>query len=192
MRRILLLGLCLAATGCDRYASNPFTGFGGFIGDTHNYARNPNRPPGSSENVQRVTGLSPDAEPLLPEPGNVWPGPAKPDPTLNDLMRDNPNPQMMPGTEMTLPRSGTGPATIAPIPSPGSPNFAPSATPPAQAAPPSRFLQTPSGPASLSGGSGVQTYTDPKGTSGLVVPNGNGTSTLIAPDGTVQTVPTPK
>ena len=36
------------------------------------------------------------------------------------------------------------------------------------------------------------TYTDSTGKSGLVVPNGNGTSTLIAPDGSVQTVPTPQ
>jgi hypothetical protein len=38
----------------------------------------------------------------------------------------------------------------------------------------------------------VQTYTAPGGGMGIVVPNGNGTSTLIAPDGTVTTVPNPR
>jgi hypothetical protein len=75
---------------------------------------------------------------------------------------------------------------------PATPDFAPTATPPSQPAPQVRTLQTPQGPATTSGGPGVQTYTGPTGTTGLVVPNGNGTSTLIAPDGSVQTVPTPK
>jgi hypothetical protein len=38
----------------------------------------------------------------------------------------------------------------------------------------------------------VQTYTSPNGVTGVAVPNGNGTTTLIAPDGTTQTVPTPR
>ncbi len=192
MRRILLLGLCLAATGCERYAGNPFVGFGGFVSDTHNVVRNPNRPVGNSENIQRVTGLNLESEPLLPESGNVWPGPAKPDPTLNDLMRDNPNGQMMPGTEMMMPRGSSTPPMNVPPPSPGSPNFGPPSANTPQAPPPSRFLQTPQGPAAISGPPGAQTYTPPTGLPGLVVPNGNGTSTLVAPDGTVQTVPTPK
>ena len=44
----------------------------------------------------------------------------------------------------------------------------------------------------MQGGNGVQTYTDPKGGTGIVVPNGNGTSTLIGADGSVTTVPTPR
>jgi hypothetical protein len=38
----------------------------------------------------------------------------------------------------------------------------------------------------------VSTYTDTTGNTGIVIPNGNGTSTLVAPDGTVQTVPSPR
>ena len=35
----------------------------------------------------------------------------------------------------------------------------------------------------------MQTYTAPGGGVGIVVPNGNGTNTLIAPDGSVSTAP---
>ena len=37
-----------------------------------------------------------------------------------------------------------------------------------------------------------QTIVTPGGGQSIVVPNGNGTSTVIHPDGTVETVPTPK
>jgi len=195
MRRIALLVLCLGATGCDRYASNPFDGFPGFIADTHTYQRGPNSPVGNSENMQRVRGMQPETEPLVPEPGNVWPGPAAALPTLQDLINDSPNSQLAPGSEMTLPPAVRGSTTPPPMATPyaqPSPNFGPTATPPAQSAPRSNTVLTPSGPAVTSGGSGVQTYTAPGGGTGLMVPNGNGTSTLIGPDGTVQTVPTPK
>ena len=36
MRRIALLGLIVLLPGCE-YASSPFVGFGGFIGDTHSF-----------------------------------------------------------------------------------------------------------------------------------------------------------
>jgi hypothetical protein len=42
------------------------------------------------------------------------------------------------------------------------------------------------------GGGGYQTLTLPNGQTGIVVPNGNGTSTVIYSNGTVQTIPTPK
>ena len=42
------------------------------------------------------------------------------------------------------------------------------------------------------GTSGYQTLTEPGGGSAVVVPNGNGTSTIIHSDGRIETVPTPK
>ena len=78
------------------------------------------------------------------------------------------------------------------MPAAPQPNFGPTPTPPAQANPSRTIIQTPTGTATTSGGPGMQTFTDPNGRTGLMVPNGNGTSTLIAPDGTVTTVPTPK
>ena len=56
-------------------------------------------------------------------------------------------------------------------------------------------ITTPNGPALDTTGQGTgQQYrrlnTPNVGGSGILVPNGNGTSTLIGPDGSVQTVPT--
>ena len=47
-------------------------------------------------------------------------------------------------------------------------------------------------PSYLVHGAGVAPRTGQSGGSTLVVPNGNGTSTIIHPDGSVETVPTPK
>jgi hypothetical protein len=41
-------------------------------------------------------------------------------------------------------------------------------------------------------GNGVHSYNAPGGGQGIIVPNGNGTSTVIGPNGSVQTVPTPQ
>ncbi len=49
------------------------------------FDENPNTPAGSSETLQRIRGESYEVAPLLPEKGNVWPGPSAPDPTLQDL-----------------------------------------------------------------------------------------------------------
>jgi hypothetical protein len=139
MRRIASLGLLLALAGCGQYVGSPFAGFGGFIADTHNISRSPNRPAGDSDNMRRVEGQPATSEPLVPEPGNVWPGPLPPDKTLADIERDT-NGTLKPGEAMTL-----------------------------------------RNPDASQNGTGT-----------VMVPNGNGTSTLIRPDGSVQTVPTPK
>jgi hypothetical protein len=52
--------------------------------------------------------------------------------------------------------------------------------------------QTPEGVAVPSSSGAIRTYTLPGGRQGVLVPNGNGTSTLIMPDGSVQTIPTPR
>jgi hypothetical protein len=190
MRRIALLGLMLSLTGC--------AGFGDFIADTHTFQSNPNMPPGDSENMRRVSGADSTQQALTPEPGNIWPPPAGPMPTLMDLEKTT--------------GSQTGSATGAPTqtqPAAGSssppqaglgavsppPTARPSTLPtirPAAGAPPS--YQTPAGTAVTTGsGPGYSTTTTP-GSAGqsIVVPNGNGTSTIIHADGTVETVPTPK
>jgi hypothetical protein len=208
MRRFALLCLVAALPGCD-YIGNPYDGFGGFIGDTHSVYRNPNRPVGDSENLRRVTGRGVNIDPLLPEPGNVWPGPTPQDPTLADIERSQnsgqplgaatapattdqpvvPHPQPRPYP----PGSSTPPTAMAPVP-PVAPLPRVPAPAPTQAPPPPLTVQTPQGPARLNPGSGgVQTYTPATGGGmGIVVPNGNGTSTLIGPDGSVQTVPSPR
>ncbi len=194
MRRIALLGLTLLLPACQDYVGNPLAGFGGFIGDTHSFELNPNRPAGDAPNLLRAEGKDVDQEPLTPEPGNVWPRPAAPEPTLEDLERVQT--PIDTGGQPPLPRPAIRGSSVTPPlgealpPLPPARPLAPPALPPAN--PPSTtFYPTPGGPSvGTSTGNGVQTYTDPKGGSGIVVPNGNGTSTLIAPDGSMTTVPT--
>ena len=87
MRRFALLGLTLLLPACQTMVGNPLDGAGGFIADTHTFHLNPNRPVGEAPNVLRVEGRQVDQVPLTPEPGDVWPGPIAPEPTLQDIER---------------------------------------------------------------------------------------------------------
>ena len=51
----------------------------------HAPGTNPNMPAGDSENMRRVTGEQVEVPPLPPEPGDIWPGPLPPEPTLQEL-----------------------------------------------------------------------------------------------------------
>ena len=206
MRLTILLAPTLLAfvsvlPGCA-YVGNPLDGFGGFVADTHGFDRGPNSPAGDGPNMRRVSGRVAETEPLTPEPGDVWPGPQAPDPTLADLERQQNDPNARrggtaapPAPDRQPPRpitrgSSTPPGSVQP--SAGNvPSFrAANPNVPSQSAPPIRAIPTPQGPAFINPGSGgVQTYTAPGGGVGIVVPNGNGTNTLIGPDGTVSTAP---
>ena len=205
MRRVALLSLVLALSGCGyrTWSSLPFMD-----------RNNPNLPAGDSENMQRVRGEEPAVSRLTTEPGDIWPGPLPPAPTLKDLVSDQGVPsrpeQAVPGSPLSR---GTAPS-LPPNPAAGSstppelsnPNLAtsnPAPPPPAHFAfppvppPPrgaaGRVIQTPSGPAvTTGGGPGYQTTTTPGGGQAIVVPNGNGTSTMIHSDGRIETVPAPK
>ena len=201
MRRLMLSGLCLMLSGCGGYSyrtwwNPPFTtGF------------QPHAPVGDSENMRRARGDDVIVQALVPEPGDVWPGPLQPEPTLEDLVKQGntgapeqsvPGSPLQRGTQPPIQGSATPPASAQPglSPLPKAP-AAPPAPPPA-ARPPGRnpagqVLQTPGGPAVTSGGTGgYQTLTEPGGGSAVVVPNGNGTSTIIHSDGRIDTVPTAK
>jgi len=202
MRRFLL-GLTLLLCGCSdsNPFGNPFVGFGGFLSDTVTFSRNRNLPAGDATNMQRVQGQDASVEPLLPEPGNVWPGPPPPEPTLEDIQKlqgtDMPNlppPELAP---LRVPGSSTPPGSVPPAPESSlSPSLSPQRQPrPATPIQPTTLgvVQTQTGPAVISASpNGVQTYTMPDGTSGRAVPNANGTVTLIGPDGSVQSVPAPR
>ncbi len=202
---ILLLPLLLG--GC--------TGFGEFISHTFTLpSTNPNIPMIDSENVRRVLGNQPDPTPLTPEAGNVWPAAEGPEPTLRDIQQ-NPGaedrrgfaPTSVPGAEPGLP-AGRQPRPLGSSTPPGSPpgnaaigNAATAGIPPIPRprssapgpGPQGQVVQTPAGPAVDAGGtSAYRQLTTPQGPGAIMVPNGNGTSTIINPNGTVQTVPTPR
>ncbi len=196
-----MLGLVLLLPGC--------ADFGDFVGDTFTYNTNPNRPLGDSENMRRVRGIDTPIGPLSTEPGNVWPTGVENAPTLQELEKEGngratapaPSPDITPYLPNRQPRPAPGSSSpppsdqpqTTPVPSPGvPPSTLPPPTPPY--APPGGTLDTPRGPqVPATGGSGYQQLAPGNGQpGGIVVPNGNGTSTLIRPDGTVTTIPTPK
>jgi hypothetical protein len=193
MRRIALLGLFLLLTGCG-------TDFGHFISDTHTFQSNPNMPPGDAENLRRVVGEDATQPILTPEPGNIWPPPAGPMPTLMDLEKTSPPGTPGSTTGATAPPAvgyGGSPPPVPPQGLGAEPPMAmpkPSQMPTVRPSTPSPTILTPSGPAVVTGsGPGYSTTTNPGGGgNSIVVPNGNGTSTIIHADGTVETVATPK
>jgi hypothetical protein len=176
---------------------------------------NPNRPDVVSENIRRALGQQVAPPPLRQEAGDIWPGRMKAEPTLQELEQSGsltPEPEQptlgsplsrgtAPGQPPSLPPQGTaGSSTPPPSNQAGvvqPPRVRPPHTPaaPAPIAPPAggQIVNTPTGTCvTTGGGAGYQTMTLPGGGTAIVVPNGNGTSTVIKPDGTIQTIPTPK
>ncbi len=194
IRRLALSGLgALALSGCAFHAWDrpPF-----FAGP------DPYAPGGDTENIRRARGQAIAVQPLSPAAGNIWPGPIQPTPSLADLVKQE-NQGQLPQVQ-PLPGQPPAPALPAPQSSPAPPptvSVLPPELPPVpQVATPSQsaptppaaggVVQTPRGPAVTSGGTGAfSTVTMPNGQTGIVVPNGNGTSTVIMSNGQVQTIP---
>ncbi len=203
MRRLTPLLLMVGLSGC--------TGFGEFVDHTFtNAGRNPNLPMADSENVRRVRGLDPAIQTLEVEPGNVWPKFDTREPTLEDIA-NNParedargfTPTVTPGARPGLPNhrqpvpargSSTPPGAVQPDTPPNQSPTAPPPPPTANAPPLSGgVVNTPQGPAVDTGGTtGYRQLNTPTGPGAIIVPNGNGTSTVINPNGSVQTIPTPR
>ena len=208
--RIALLVLPLAGAGMV----SGCTGMGVFFNHTTKwFDENPNAPVGSSENFDEIRGQTVEVPPLLPEKGNVWPDNSGPDETLQDLEKQQAEEirrgAVQTGTTPPLgprPRANRANGADQGLPPPNVPTSQPPADLGTQTQP------TPNGPAiSTTGGNRAPGYRGlsnggPANRSGggagsgasggglspgsVLVPNGNGTSTLIGPDGSVQTVPT--
>ena len=179
MRRLGLLGIGLLLGGCS--------GLGHFFGDTETLpGQNPNAITGSSENLLRSRGQDPAAAPIVPESGNVWPGPPQPLPTLGDVAKGGAELDGGLGGADTLKSGGSlsageqqsihngAPLDDSGFSGGGGGGLAASIPDPA---------------------AGFQRQHPPPPTSGsdIIIPNGDGTSTVISPDGTVKTVKgTPK
>ncbi len=200
------LGPVMALGGCH-YAANPLAGAGPFVAETHTFHRVDNEAASPQETMRRAQGYAVSIDPLLPEPGNVWPGPVPPDKSLTDIEKEqnneqqqidqaNPAPPATNGGRRPPRGSSTPPGSVQtepapePVPQPGIP---PLALPPVSTAP--SPLITPSGPLipNRNNGSGIGTGTGigPGGVPGqsILVPNGNGTTTVIGPDGSTSVVP---
>jgi hypothetical protein len=123
---------------------------------------NPNVPVTNSVNMSRVKGRDVAVTPLTTEPGDIWPGPLPPPRSLQDLERQAPASSRVPGS----PSDRAGNPLLAPLPN-GTPG-------------------------STTGGAPTGTPGQPPVDRRIIVPNGNGTSTVIHPDGRIETIPTPK
>ena len=168
-RRLAVLSAGLLLAGCN-IVGNPLVGGGTHLADTISFNTNPNRPVADAPNINRVLGQGYEEEPLLPEAGNVWPGPLPPSRTLSELQREGPlgsDPVAEPA------RAARPAATSAPVRG--------------------RVLQTPMGPGVTTiAGDGSETVLLPNGQKGSVTPAGSGTSTIRLPDGKTMTVPDPR
>jgi hypothetical protein len=196
MRRLALIGLVLCLPGCayQTWYNLPLT-----------QGTSPNIPPTDAPNIHQVLGHTVEQDPISAEPGDIWPGPLPEMPTVSDLEADSgltpqrelpvpgsplsrelgPDPYM---PQSSAPDSANPPASSAPVPAYAKPAAAP---PPPNAS--GHVVQTSSGTAVTTGGTpGYNTAIAPGGGQMIMVPNGNGTSTVIHPDGRIETVPTPK
>jgi len=200
MRSGAFLGLLLLLAGCSG------SGFGSFLGSTFSFNGDPSRPVGTAENLQRANAAPVvTATPIAIQPGDVWPGPIKPLPSLADIAKTLPETQGTP----VLPPVPVNPPEPLPLRNPPPAVATPPSAAPTVGGPPATespstsqyqpsvkvgtTIQTSHGPEKISGGTGnFLTLTTPGGQyGGILVPNGNGTSTIIRPDGSVETVTTP-
>lgn len=205
---LLALGGCQSTTG--QFADGLFAApWGGM---------RPTAPAGGdSLTIARVRGaapVAPVAEPLQPEPGNVWPAEeapratlANPDAALRGIPTYRPS-ETRPLDSLSPPEPGPisrglpsrprGSSSPPPLALPDLPQAAaplprlqPLPEPPPRRAD-GRVVLTPQGPVVTSGGTDrVQSFTVPGGGSGIITRDGPN-ATVIGPDGRVQTVPAPR
>lgn len=167
---VIMSFLAVSCTGLDRH-----------IHDTVNPYGTPNTPDSQSETAQRVRGAKLSTVPILPETGDVWPGQPEPVPSLQDVSRSNAHfiekwrkaqPQLEEDLKQQL-ADGQGMAVgedvgkqygsgkeVVPIGKPITSHVQDNAPP----------------------------YLEPVNSGTVAIPNGDGTDTLIAPDGSVKIV----
>lgn len=175
MRKAALLAIPLVLSGCS--------GLGKSLQDTATLpGANPNMPEGVSENLEKVKGHTYMAMPLLPESGNIWPGAPQPLPTLRDVeaspngLRDAMSDtdsyfgSMTKGMDASGVQLGDGGAL-----SIGEHDGVVNGVHP---------VQRPSLSSSVE--DNAHKYISPSRSGTIVIPNGDGTSTHIDPDGTVR------
>ena len=181
MRRIALLSLTLMTGGCEysTWWNPPFTA-----------GYNPNTPVTSSVNMSRVRGEGVAVTPLVTEPGDIWPGPLPPPRSLQDLQRQTAPFGGMSGTPAGGVPGGRVPRGSVPggsVPGGGANNPLLAPLPGGSSTQPARGGLYPVPPPGSSRPSTV-----PPEDRRIIVPNGNGTSTVIHPDGRIETIPTPR
>lgn len=208
--RVNPLALCAALllSGC--------AGVGNYLHSTLDPFGDPNAPHGYALNMQRARGNQVAVAPIMPQAGDIWPGKVRPIPTLSDIQqhmntplgqeyqnqygRRTPAHQPAAGANRyghAINSSSTPPRSVqSGVPSqPTIPVTPPTPAPMIGARHDFAVGQTlmgPSGPAGVVTGSSngrYQTVAPINGSGGgILIPNGNGTATLIQPNGQVVNV----
>lgn len=212
MRRLSFVALTLLLGGCSglgHYMGDtawPFGNPNSPANDAHEAT-----PMSQSLTMQRALGHDVPVATITPQAGDVWPGPVKPIPTLSEVQQNmntplgqmyeqNQTPPAAPGVPLTVPTytvpSGAVARPAGPDQSdidfkaPAQPAPVPSATP--GQADIGRVLIGPAGPIGIITG-GTQSAQqvapiDGKG-GGILMPNGDGTATLVEANGHIITMP---
>ena len=181
MRKAALLALPILLSGCS--------GFGKFIGETATLpGANPNAPQGDSENLERARGRNPQALPILAEPGNIWPDAPPPLPTLKDVV--NGKADMIGGLGDPASYYGGLTAGEAPAGESGrqmSEGGSMSAGEAQDVHTGVRIAEPPKSRDTLDNTQGVspKARNAETGRETIIIPNGDGTSTYITPEGDV-------
>jgi hypothetical protein len=79
LRKTLVLGTALLLSSCTegQYIEQSFWPFG-----------NPNAPAAHGETAARALGQAPAVTVIASQPGNIWPGPVQPMPTLSQVQQN--------------------------------------------------------------------------------------------------------
>lgn len=160
-------GRCVWSIGMRRVALlasmimlNGCSGFGKWLSDTVTLpGANPNMPYGYSENLRRVQGANVVSAPILPESGNVWPEALPAMPTLEEIARSHNN-----GEDIKLPELPDGGEMSI---GDDEGKYPAASLPDAEYDPAQKLTAGASGPGTVE------------------IPNSDGTTTLIRPDGSV-------
>ncbi|MDE7546805.1 hypothetical protein PY793_02220 [Acetobacter fabarum] len=169
MRKAALLGVCMMVSGC--------AGFEKVMSDSISLpGENPNAPAGSDLNMQRVQGQAAKEVPILPQGGNIWPGPPAPLPTLEDVARGRMNSQT----------GAKPPATGPQLPDGQEISMGEQENIHKGVVSSSRY-----GAPELGRASGHPINTGRSVPAPIEIPNGDGTTTLVNSDGSISTIGTP-
>ncbi|OYV68608.1 MAG: hypothetical protein B7Z67_12720 [Acidiphilium sp. 21-60-14] len=173
----LLLTLLSGCAGVGNYLHSSIDPFG-----------DPNAPPSETLNMQRARGQQVAVQPVLSQPGDIWPGKVKPIPTLAQIQQN-----------MNSPLGQAYQNEYGPMPGHTGAAFAVRPTGSAPAAPTGvavgKTLIGPAGPVGIvstpSNGRYQQVSPLNGQGGGILIPSGTGTATLVEPNGQSITVQVP-
>lgn len=168
MKKVAVLILCLAASGCsglEKHAEDTFWPFG-----------DPNAPKSESENFRRVRGESVMMQPLTTQQGDVWPGQPDAVPTIKDV--NDPNSRFSRSFREASAKNQLSNGEFLSVGEKVSTEKGVQRR--SMASEPGRL------PSSVS--DRAQHYLEGPNRDNVAIPNGDGTTTIVAPNGLVRVV----